>query len=98
MDKQLSEIESQIRALKKKKEQNNSNINEKDNKDIKSIIETEFQAVRDVMPNLITEIENNTALSLLSRIETYMESLLERLIEAATEHPAKIKELVTFFV
>lgn len=50
--------------------------------------------VRDVMPNLLQEIENHTALSLLSRIETYMESLLERLIEASTDHPAKIKELV----
>lgn len=80
MDKQLADIESQIRALRKKKEQNTSNINEKDNKEIKAIIEGEYQSVRDVMPNLLQEIENSTALSLLSRIETYMESLLERLI------------------
>lgn len=39
--------------------------------------------MRDVLPNLLQEIENQTALSLLNRIETYMETLLERLIEAS---------------
>lgn len=36
-----------------------------------------------MLPNLLQEIENQTALSLLNRIETYMETLLERLIEAS---------------
>ena len=38
LDKQLNEAESQIRQMKRKKEQNNSNISEKDHRDLKNII------------------------------------------------------------
>lgn len=94
MLKQLADIDSQTQALLKKKEQNNSNINERDNKDIKLLIETEYLAVKEYMPNLIPEGENNTALVLLSYMETYMERLLEKLIEASMEHPKQIKDIV----
>lgn len=96
MDRQLSEVDTQIRTLKKKKEQNNSNINEKDNKDIKSAIETEYLGMKEMMPSLMPEIENNSAsaLTLLGGIETCMEKLLERLLEASIDHPKLIKEIV----
>jgi hypothetical protein len=39
LEKQLNEAESQIRQMRRKKEQNYTNISEKDHKDLKNIIE-----------------------------------------------------------
>ena len=78
--KQLVELDNQIKTLKKKREQN-SILDEKDNKDIKSAIAAEYQAMKDQMTlAYLPEIEHNAeALALLSGIEICMERLWEKL-------------------
>ena len=82
--------------MKKKKEQNYSNISEKDHKDLKTIIETEYNNMKEIMPSFMPEFENADAapLSLLSCIEICMEKLLDRLFESSNENPKLIREIV----
>lgn len=79
LEKQLYDTETQIRM--KKKELNNTSISEKDHKDLKVIIEGEYNNMKDIMPVYMPEFENSDAapLSLLSCIEICMEKLLDRL-------------------
>lgn len=69
LQKQLTELENQIKILKKKKEQN-SVIDGKDNKDIKATIANEYMNMKDQMTHVyLPEIEHNAeALAFLSRI------------------------------
>lgn len=48
LEKQIGELDNQIKALRKKKEQN-SILDEKDNKDIKSSIAQQYQGLKDQM-------------------------------------------------
>lgn len=52
------ELENQIKMLKKKKDQNNM-IDEKNSKDIKSMIATEYQNMKETMHFYLPELEHN---------------------------------------
>lgn len=98
LEKQLSELDIQIKQLKKKKEQN-SLLDEKDSKDIKSTIAQEYQGIKDTMHSYIPEIQYNAeSLSLLSAIEICMERLWDKLKECYAENPKLIKEIVIHFL
>lgn len=95
LEKQLSDLENQVKALRRKREQN-SVLDEKDNKDIKSAIAAEYQGMKEQMTvTYLPEIEHNAeALALLSGIEICMERLWEKLRECYLENPKAVKNIV----
>lgn len=58
LEKQLNELDNQIRQLKKKKEQNFS-LDEKDTSNIKDSIKQEYLGAKDQMHTYMPEIEYN---------------------------------------
>ena len=84
-------MENQIKILKRKKEQN-SILDGKDSKDIKSTIAIEYQNMKENMHYFLPEYEKNAeCLSLLSGIEICMEKLWEKLRECHAENPKVVK-------